>query len=477
MKIQLLGTGDAAGWPNAFCSCDSCSVERTAGRFRANTAALVDDILLLDCGPTVPAVAARVGVNLATVEHILITHAHPDHCDPRLLLSRTWSSARHPVHVWGPPRVIDACRPWIGADERCVFHEIEPGVISDHLLATSVGDYRVRAIPSTHQRAGAPIDDLATEALVFAVLGPSAARLLYATDTGPLEDDVITHLEGPYDVVLIEQTFGTFEAHGTGHHDAVSLGAEVRRFRTAGLIDERTRTVAVHLGHHNPPLPELRELMSGIGVEILADGAIVEQEHPARTARVGRSSRALVLGGTRSGKSRWAEMRASRIAASAGEVIVIATGPVPDPESDPEWAERVHAHQARRPASWRTVETADPAAILRGAPAGTCCIVDCLGTWLTGVLDGADAWSTPTPPHVRPAVHDAVTALIEAIEHTAAHVVLVSNEVGMSLVPTTASGRLFTDLLGTVNSRVGAVCDDVVLMVAGRGLAVTSTSP
>ena len=482
MRIRLLGTGDAAGWPNAFCSCHSCSVERTGGRFRGNTAALIDDVLLLDCGPTVPAVAARFGADLSTVEHIVITHGHPDHCDPRILLSRTWSSTQHRVHLWGPPRAMDLCRPWISASEQFTLHEIEPGVISEHLLVTSVGEYRLQAIPATHQHPLAPLDDLAAEALIYSVVDPTEHRVLYATDTGPLPDTALAALDGPHDAVLIEQTFGPFTDHGTGHHDAVSLAAEVERFRAAGLVGDHSRVIAVHLGHHNPPLPALGALMSAIGVEICQDGDVVDTEHTVGTtaqmdaASSAASSRTLVLGGTRSGKSSWAEARAARLATN-GQVVVIATGPLPDVAVDPEWATRVFAHQRRRPAHWRTVETTDPAAIIRATAPGTCIIVDCLGTWLTRVLDDAHAWDSPTTPDLPAAVEDCIADLVDAIAAAAAHVVLVSNEVGMSLIPTTASGRLFTDLLGSLNSRVGSVCTEVVLMVAGRAMQVTPEPP
>ena len=78
-EVLVLGTGAADGWPNAFCGCASCSVLRARGETRAQTAALVDGRLLLDCGPDVPAAANRAGRSLADVRHVLLTHAHPDH--------------------------------------------------------------------------------------------------------------------------------------------------------------------------------------------------------------------------------------------------------------------------------------------------------------------------------------------------------------------------------------------------------------
>ena len=79
MRIHLLGTGSADGWPNPFCHCASCEAERAAGRSRTSSAALVDGDLLIDPGPTATNAATRAGIGLATVAHVLITHGHPDH--------------------------------------------------------------------------------------------------------------------------------------------------------------------------------------------------------------------------------------------------------------------------------------------------------------------------------------------------------------------------------------------------------------
>jgi len=175
----------------------------------------------------------------------------------------------------------------------------------------------------------------------------------------------------------------------------------------------------------------------------------------------------LVTGGVRSGKSRHAE----GLLAAAEPVAYVAPGPVPapvhDPDHDADWAARVAAHRLRRPAAWSTVETADLAGAVAGAEGPV--LVDCLGTWVTAVLDRRGLWdasSTEVVHHVEQLVDDTVAAL-DAHPHD---VVLVTNEVGLGVVPAHRSGRLFRDLLGTVNQRVGAACDEVHLVVAGRVL-------
>ena len=96
-------------------------------------------------------------------------------------------------------------------------------------------------------------------------------------------------------------------------------------------------------------------------------------------------------------------------------------------------------------------------------------LVDCLGTWLTALIDAADAWEQDTD-----AVHALVVARTDevaaALRECELDVVVVTNEVGLGVVPEHRSGRLFRDLLGTVNQRVAAACDEVHLVVAGRVL-------
>ncbi|MCW3158728.1 bifunctional adenosylcobinamide kinase/adenosylcobinamide-phosphate guanylyltransferase [Micropruina sonneratiae] len=173
-------------------------------------------------------------------------------------------------------------------------------------------------------------------------------------------------------------------------------------------------------------------------------------------------SKVLVTGGVRSGKSRYAES----LLASADAVTYLTPGYPADPVADPEWAARVGAHQARRPATWTTVETVGLAAGISAA--NTPVLIDCLGTWLTRSIDGW-GWEAPFAtwqPRFERALDDLVDAW-RAHPHT---VVAVTNEVGWGLISEHASGRLFADLLGRTNQRVGAVADEVVLLVAGRPL-------
>jgi adenosylcobinamide kinase / adenosylcobinamide-phosphate guanylyltransferase len=169
--------------------------------------------------------------------------------------------------------------------------------------------------------------------------------------------------------------------------------------------------------------------------------------------------RTLVLGGTRSGKSRYAE----DLLPADAPVRYAATARRRD--DDPEWSARIDVHRARRPAGWTTFEHPDVPALVRAG--GDPLLVDDLATWLTGVLDDAGAWAAPAVP---PEVNAQVAALVDAVAAAPGPVVLVSAEVGLGIVPATRAGRLFRDELGALNAALAAVCDEVLLLVAGLPL-------
>ena len=172
-------------------------------------------------------------------------------------------------------------------------------------------------------------------------------------------------------------------------------------------------------------------------------------------------SRTLVIGGVRSGTSRYAE----QLLHERAEVLYVAPG-YPADTSDPDWAARVERHQARRPRGWKTLETLDLADAIRAAT--TPVLIDCLGLWLTRFVDGIGGWDAPQETSI--AVAWAVRDLAEAWENAPTEVVAVSNEVGWGVVPSTTAGGLFRDELGRLNATLSSRSDRVALVVAGRVL-------
>lgn len=178
-------------------------------------------------------------------------------------------------------------------------------------------------------------------------------------------------------------------------------------------------------------------------------------------------SATLVLGGARSGKSGFAE----RLAAASGkEVVYIATAHA----GDGEMAARIAHHRGNRPAHWTTVEEplALGAAIEGWSTPGRVVLVDCLTLWLSNLMfaDGADY--PDAGPLVLPTLfHDERARLLQALA-VAGDVILVSNEVGMGIVPFGAVSRRFADEAGRLNQSVAAVCERTVLVAAGLPLVL-----
>lgn len=176
-----------------------------------------------------------------------------------------------------------------------------------------------------------------------------------------------------------------------------------------------------------------------------------------------------MLGGARSGKSAHAE----ELAGTGRSVDYFATGtqPVEWPSTPDErhWRDRIEWHRRRRPSHWRTVEFAtarDVIPQLRSRPPGTVCLVDDLGTWLTRAIDETAGWSGMLDPS-RTLARQLVTAVAERPD-----VVVVSPEVGLGVIPSSRAGSMFRDELGILNAEIAAVCDRVVLVVAGQPMTV-----
>ncbi|MFM7144845.1 MAG: MBL fold metallo-hydrolase, partial [Actinomycetales bacterium] len=176
--MRFLGTGAAGGWPNPYCSCSSCCQERVAGRARSSTSLLIDGLILLDCGPAAIDGARTLHQSLAEVEHVVITHGHPDHLSPAFLLFRHWAhgpdgASMPPLHLWAPPLALASCEPWIAPDELGRTVHLHPIVAGDEqTLRTRTSDYCLRMLPASHDLAssthgGTPADPLAGEAVLL----------------------------------------------------------------------------------------------------------------------------------------------------------------------------------------------------------------------------------------------------------------------------------------------------------------------
>jgi adenosylcobinamide kinase/adenosylcobinamide-phosphate guanylyltransferase len=194
-----------------------------------------------------------------------------------------------------------------------------------------------------------------------------------------------------------------------------------------------------------------------------------------RTILVGRVSRALtlLLGGARSGKSAYAQRVA---AARAGPVLYVATAEA----GDAEMAARIAAHRAERPATWLTLETPLGVGLaisqaMQGTAQPGVVVLDCLTLLANNVLGQAAENASQTA--IEAALLAEVDGLLDAYAGGAAEWLVISNEVGLGLVPPYPLGRVYRDALGRANQRLAAAADNVLFMVAGLPLVVKGRLP
>jgi len=160
-----------------------------------------------------------------------------------------------------------------------------------------------------------------------------------------------------------------------------------------------------------------------------------------------------VLGGARSGKSRYAE---KLVMDGTPPWVYVATGQA----HDDEMSARIATHQARRDGKWRTVEAPLdlPAAIAAHGNEGHPVLIDCLTLWLSNVMLAGQDWTTE------------LQRLVAALSNVRGPVVVVSNEVGLGIVPDNALAREFRDAQGRVNMQIAAIADRAILIAAGLPL-------
>ena len=283
MKITFLGTASANAYPEAFCKCINCQAARKIGgkSFRKRSSLLLNDDLLIDFGPDIMSASYLHGCPLTEVRYCLQTHAHEDHLDTSLLVSRApdyeivgaphldfYASAK--TLALTAQRVDRDCTPFNLFDA-----EIEQRLdLNTHEVrghqSFAFGRYQVTAFPANH--------DPTVEPLLYAIQSDDCS-LFYGTDTATLPDETWQSLlehRMCFDVVILDHTYGPTSSQ-IDHLNAHQFIEHIARFRDDGLLAKNARIFATHISHSgNPVHPKLVEFASANGYEIAYDGLTLD---------------------------------------------------------------------------------------------------------------------------------------------------------------------------------------------------------
>ena len=167
----------------------------------------------------------------------------------------------------------------------------------------------------------------------------------------------------------------------------------------------------------------------------------------------------LILGGVKSGKSRYAERLVASWASQSGNsnraVIYLATAEQRD--GDEELGKRIALHKAQRPPTWKTIEEPVKIADIIETVSGKsqCILVECLTLWVSNLLQDET--------HIAQGINH----LCKVLETYEGEIILVSNETGLGIMPANELARRFGDEVGVLHQRLAAICDEVVLTIAG----------
>jgi phosphoribosyl 1,2-cyclic phosphate phosphodiesterase len=249
MRITLLGTAAAEGWPAPYCDCDACNEARRRGgpNLRSRSGALIDDDLKIDHNGDTVTQVQRLQRSLASVKTLIFTHQHADHIaaiDLRFIdMAYTNTRPAEPLVVWGNQQVLNIIR--------SETPEKAQALLDLHLITplqpfqTHAGD-TVLPLPAQH-----------CDGAVMLRITRGGKHLLYGHDSGRYPEETLEALSGvPLDVALFDCTSGARPGTQNNHLNCEGVVMMVEELRSRGAITEQTFCVATHFSHNGRRLHE-----------------------------------------------------------------------------------------------------------------------------------------------------------------------------------------------------------------------------
>jgi phosphoribosyl 1,2-cyclic phosphate phosphodiesterase len=270
MKIQILGTAAAEGWPAPFCRCEACDGARKRGGrdIRSRSGALIDADLKIDFCPDTVSQMQRTGRNLADVRTIVFTHQHSDHIVPTELdwaaPPFTLTPPETPIAVYGNAVVLDMLGSTFGDPAK---HNLDLRLLEPFVAATTPTGDTILPMAADH-----------VPGALLLRLTRGGKHILYGHDSGLYPDATIDALSGdPLALALFDCTNGGASTNNRGHMGIDGVLQMVERLRSVGAVTADTTLVATHFSHNGRLLHDaLVERFSPHGIQVAYDGIILE---------------------------------------------------------------------------------------------------------------------------------------------------------------------------------------------------------
>lgn len=275
MKIKILGSGGGESFPASFCGCEHCEMARRAGgkSLRSLSQTLIDGDLLIDFPSDTDAHCREYGLNLGSIQNVLITHAHIDHFMPISAYFRGGNGAHNlkceKMYFYGPnnlEEIFDAVR---GIYKENGFDRQHINFVPlQAKKAVQIGDYRVEALTALHAPQIGSLNY---------IIEKNGKSLLYLLDSGYPTEDTLAYLKSRkqvFDGVIMDGTMGVAPKKAYIYH----MGFEENKALKKELIDrkiadENTHFVMTHITHNKAETHDkIEEIFSGTGIDVAYDG-------------------------------------------------------------------------------------------------------------------------------------------------------------------------------------------------------------
>lgn len=268
MKIKFLGTGAPEGNPSPFCVCKNCKYARIHKKknIRLQASLFINSDLLLDFGSDIRVAVNNLGISLAKVKYILVTHCHFDHWYAPNLIFRSKGPRMGNIQdltIFGPSLLEKLARGWIKEESQV---KIQP---LNSWEDTYMGDYIIHPFPITQR------DKFAGKGMGY-IINQNKKLILYAVDTYKLPDDLFIKWKSiSFDIIILDETFGLHHAPLKDHMYIASVVSTVDKLRKNGNVSKKTKIYIQHMSHHNPPHDKLVSIMRQYDIVVPYDGLVI----------------------------------------------------------------------------------------------------------------------------------------------------------------------------------------------------------